>query len=120
MSVNHGQLMAQTQSHQQASDNYHFDGVMLLELAQNARRLYVRQPPQEKRRLLDTLLSNCTWGGNELKPTLKQPFDLIAETNTKARTVTAAAGAKIAENEIWLGDLDSNQGKRSQSPLSYR
>ena len=29
-------LMAQMQSHQQASDNYHIDGVMLLELAQNA------------------------------------------------------------------------------------
>lgn len=112
-------LMAQTQSHQQASDNYHFDGVMLLELAQNARRLYEMQPPQEQRRLLDILLSNCTWGGNELKPTLKQPFDLIAETNAKAKMVAMAETPKTAENEIWLGDVDSNHDKQSQSLLSY-
>jgi hypothetical protein len=79
---------------------------MLLELAQNARRLYEAQHPQEKRRLLDILLSNCTWGSNELKLSLKQPFDLIAQTNAKAKMVVVNNTAKIAENEIWLRLLD--------------
>ncbi len=113
-------LMAQVQSHQKASDAYNMDGVLILELAQNARRLYEAQSPKEKRRLLDILLSNCTWGGGELNPALKQPFDLIARTNAKAKAVATAGTAKMAENEIWLGDLDSNQGKQSQSLLSYR
>lgn len=113
-------LMAQVQSHQQASDAYNMDGVLILELAQNARRLYEAQSPREKRRLLDILLSNCTWGGVEFKPTLKQPFDLIAETNAKAKAVATVGTAKMAENEIWLGDVDSNHGKQSQNLLSYR
>lgn len=95
-------------SHQGASDRYNMDGVLLLELAQNARRMYEMQPPQEKRRLLDILLSNCTWGDSEFKPTFKQPFDLIAETNTKAKTLMASRTAKLAESEIWQGRQDSN------------
>lgn len=82
---------------------------MLLELAQNARRLYESQPPQEKRRLLDILLSNCTWGSSELKPTLKQPFDLIAETNAKAKAVTMVGMQKMAETEKWLPGTGSNR-----------
>jgi site-specific DNA recombinase len=96
--------MEQTLSLQQARDNYHFDGVMLLELVQNARRLYESRSPQEKRRLLDILLSNCTWGGGVLKPTRNQPFDLIAKANNTARAVKATAMLKTVESEIWLGD----------------
>ncbi len=96
-------LTAQIQPYRQASDNYHFDGVMLLELAQNARKLYETQPAQEKRRLLDILLSNCTWGGGELIPTLKQPFDLIAKSNAAAKQADSENSAEIAKSEIWLG-----------------
>lgn len=97
-------LHMQEQKHQQASDSYYMDGVLILELAQNARRLYESQPPQEKRRLLDILLSNCTWGGGEFRASLKQPFDLIAEANTQAHKISAAKTAKSVESEIWLGD----------------
>ncbi len=102
-------LTAQVQSHQQASDTYHMDGVLLLELAQNARRLYESQPPHEKRRLLDILVSNCTWGGEEFKPTLKQPFDLIAKTNAKAKTALISRTSKTTATEIWLPETDSNR-----------
>ena len=103
-------LTAQAQSHQQASDNYNFDGVLLLELAQNARKLYEAQPAQEKRRLLDIVLSNCTWGGGEFQTVLKQPFDLIAKTNHKARLARTDFMPEMGKNEIWLGDVDSNHG----------
>ena len=39
------------------------------------------EEPQEKRRLLNFLLSNCTWSGGELKATFRQPFDMIAVSN---------------------------------------
>ena len=37
-----------------------------------------------------------------------------------AARVEAAQGAAMAQKQVWLGDVDSNHGSRSQSPLSYR
>jgi site-specific DNA recombinase len=51
-----------------------------LELARKAQTLFDRQEPREKRRLLDFLLSNCTWEDGEVVATFRQPFDLLGET----------------------------------------
>jgi site-specific DNA recombinase len=37
------------------------DGVQLLERVNNASQLFVRGSPHEKKRLLNLVLSNCTW-----------------------------------------------------------
>jgi site-specific DNA recombinase len=47
--------------HQEADKSYMDEGVQLLELARNAQHLFARQKPREKRRLLNFVLSNCTW-----------------------------------------------------------
>jgi site-specific DNA recombinase len=106
--------------HRNADKSYMNEGVQLLELAQNAQRLFASQAPREKRRLLNFVLSNCTWKDGEVVATLREPFDLLAETTVSATRVPADETAKSAKTEIWLGDLDSNQDWRSQSPLSYR
>lgn len=62
-----------------ANRNYVDQGVQIIELAQKAYSLYVRQNGTEKRKLLDTVLSNCTLDGLILCPTYRKPFDLIAE-----------------------------------------
>jgi hypothetical protein len=49
-------------------------------LARNAQRLFERQEPRQKRRLLNFVLSNCTWEDGEVVATFRQPFDLLAET----------------------------------------
>ena len=49
--------------HQNANRSYLDEGVRLLELAQSARHLFDRQEPREKRRLLDFVVSNCSWKG---------------------------------------------------------
>ncbi|MBX3552910.1 MAG: hypothetical protein KF697_10670 [Pseudolabrys sp.] len=65
----------------QAADHSYMDeGVQLLELARNAQRLSAKQEPREKRRLLNFVLSNCTWEDGEVVATFRQPFDLLAET----------------------------------------
>ena len=46
--------------HRNADRSYLSEGVALLELANNAQRLFGQQKPHEKRRLLNFLLSNCT------------------------------------------------------------
>ena len=68
--------------HEAADRSYMDQGVELLELAANARRLYDQQSPAEKRRLLGFVLSNCSWKDGELTITLRQPFDIIAEMAT--------------------------------------
>ena len=44
-----------------AEQSYMDEGGQILELARNAQRLFKRQAPREKRRLLNFLLSNCSW-----------------------------------------------------------
>ena len=83
------------------------EGVRILELARNAQVLFERQPAREKRRLLNFLLSNCTWEDGEVVAIFRQPFDLLAETNTAVARIKAGNGGNSSKNEIWL-----------QSPLS--
>jgi site-specific DNA recombinase len=45
--------------HQEADKSYLDKGVVLLDLARNAQRLFAMQEPREKRRLLNFVLSNC-------------------------------------------------------------
>ena len=106
--------------HEAAEQSYMDEGVQILELARNAQSLFERQEPRQKRRLLNFVLSNCSWEDGEMVAILREPFDLLAETTAIAARSAADGNANSAKNEIWLGNLDSNQDRRSQSPLFYR
>ena len=95
---------------QTANQSYMDEGVQILELASNAQKLFESQEPRQKRRLLNFLLSNCSWEDGEVVATFRQPFDLLAETTAIAANRKATATAFSAKTEIWLLDLDSNQG----------
>ena len=82
-------------------------GVQILELAQNAQKLFARQEPREKRRLLNFVLSNCTWEDGEVVAAFRQPFDLLAETAAIAMRSEADNKGDSAKSEIWLGGQDS-------------
>jgi len=69
------------------------DGVRILELANKAYFLYLKQPPAEKAKLLRIVLSNCTVDAANLYPTYRKPFDLIFMR---------------AKNEEWRARRDSN------------
>ena len=107
------------EQHQTANESYMDEGVKVLELARNARRLFDKQEPREKRRLLNFLVSNCSWKDGRLTATLRQPFDLLAETATLAVNATAANGSDSAKTQIWLGGRDSNPDYTVQSRVSY-
>jgi site-specific DNA recombinase len=88
--------------HQGADRSYLEEGVRLIELAQNAQRLFEKQDSREKRRLLNFLVSNSYWRDGELTVKLQQPFDLIAET-TEAESKRKAAGDVSNDlSVIWL------------------
>jgi HWE histidine kinase len=94
--------------HQNADKSYKNEGVALLDLARNVHRLFAMQEPREKRRLLNFVLSNCTWENGEVVATFRQPFDMLAETTTAAERLGADERTKSAKSEIWLGRQDSN------------
>lgn len=50
-----------------------------IELSYQAESLYLRASPQQKRRLLKSVLSNCILKGPTLYPIYKKPFDILAE-----------------------------------------
>src|SRR5262249_45884900 len=81
--------LREIERHQAADRFYLEEGVGLLELAQNAQRLFEKQEPREKRRLLNFVVSNCTWKSGELVANLRQPFDLLAETAAVAAQAAA-------------------------------
>jgi site-specific DNA recombinase len=87
--------------HQSADQSYMEEGVQLLELARNAQKLFERQEPREKRRLLKFVLSNCTWEDGEVVANFRQPFDLLVETAVRAARAAVAETTKSAKTEIW-------------------
>lgn len=95
--------------HQAADRSYLDEGARLIEVAQGAKRLFVKQKPEAQRKLLDFVLSNSTWKDGALTPVFRQPFDFIAETALAARKNVREKAASADGHPSWLGDLDSNQ-----------
>jgi site-specific DNA recombinase len=91
-----------------ADRSYLSEGIALLDLARNAQRLFAKQEPHEKRRLLNFLLSNCTWDDGKVVATFRQPFDILAETIIETRNGNAPGGASERVSEKWLPGADSN------------
>ena len=89
--------------HQEAEQSYMDEGIRILELARNAQALFERQPAREKRRLLNFVLSNCSWDDGEVLATFRQPFDMLAETATLAAALRWLTATDSGKSEIWLG-----------------
>ena len=60
------------------------DGLLVLELAREASRLFAQQAPNEKKRLLNLLLSNGEWNRGEVSANFRQPFDLLIDSAAAA------------------------------------
>jgi len=90
--------------HQNADKSYKDEGIALLDLARNAQRLFAAQEPREKRRLLNFLLSNCTWEDGEVVATFREPFDMLAETAANSNRLESGVTFEAAKTEIWLGN----------------
>jgi site-specific DNA recombinase len=101
--------LREIERHQTADQSYLEEGVRVLELARNAQRLFEKQETREKRRLLNFLVSNCSWKGGELTTVLRQPFDLLAETTAVAAQAVRDGPRNLTKSEIWLPGSDSNQ-----------
>jgi site-specific DNA recombinase len=65
-------------SHRRANTNYLEIGNQIIELAKSARESYQRQSNQERRKLLDSVVSKITFADGTLYPTYRKPFDIFA------------------------------------------
>ena len=102
-------LRAAIDQHRSAARTYCHEGVRLLELARRAPELFEKQEPHEKRRLLNFLLSNCSWKDGTLHAEFRQPFDMLALAARTGTTDDAHEGGALAISKKWLLRLDSNQ-----------
>ncbi len=102
--VEQTRLLREIERHTEAEETYMDDGVKLLELAQNARRLFMKQAPHEKKRLLNLVLSNCGWRQGEIAPRFRQPFDMIVEMTTSLMAEKAGGNDLSTGRTSWLGD----------------
>lgn len=99
--------LREIERHQNTDGSYLEEGVRLIELAQNAQRLFEKQNPREKRRLLNFFVSNCSWSDGELSVTLKQPFDMIAETAMVEAKKKPTGEVSMGLSENWLPFLNT-------------
>ena len=112
-------LESEMNEHRDANNNYLDDGIRLLELSKKAHELFKNQDSIEKRRLLNFVCSNSTWKDGALTATLRQPFDLLAHTNTVWQTKKRSGSNSGGLSRIWLGGRDSNPDSQIQSQESY-
>ena len=93
-------ILEKTKTHQNANVNYLERGQNILELANKGYPLYLRQAPEEKRKLLGYILLNCTLVNGTLCPTYRKPFDIFAKGLTRTN---------------WRGSFDFEYPKSRQS-----
>jgi hypothetical protein len=101
-------ILRDIETHQSANRTYIEEGVPLLRLADRAHALFERQVPAEKRRLLNSLLSNCVWKDGALTAEYRQPFDMLALACEAAGDQIGEDTAKTASFEKWRPGMDSN------------
>jgi site-specific DNA recombinase len=95
-------LADQITEYQEAAHDYVQDGIRLLELSKIAYFLYKQKDSSEKRKLLNFVCSNSIWKDHTLTATFRQPFDLLAITNTTWQRKKAAGADSSDLRPIWL------------------
>ncbi|MDY6893772.1 MAG: recombinase family protein [Chloroflexota bacterium] len=100
--ANQDRMLRDIEQHQKANQTYIDEGIRILELARSASALFEKQEPCEKRRLLNFVLSNCSWKDGRLEATYRQPFDIIAKSAVIQKEKATAGVASGAVFEKWL------------------
>jgi site-specific DNA recombinase len=90
------------ESHQKSNQSHIEEGIRLLDLAHQVPVLFENQPPAEKRKLLDFVLSNCRWKHGELAAEYRKPFDMLAVAVAADRAPAGLEASKNGSFENWL------------------
>ena len=101
-------LRAQIDRHGAAHVNYINEAIELLELLQDAIGKYREWERAEKRRLLQSVLSNSIWMNATLTVTFRQPFESLAVMNEEAESKIAPSVAGEGDSVKWWSQGESN------------
>jgi site-specific DNA recombinase len=93
---------------EQSDPDLLFQGQRLLRVIARIPQLFEAQPPTEKRRLLNFVLSNSTWKDGKLSADFRQPFDLLMDASLSSHEYIATERSGSRGFEKWLPGLDSN------------
>lgn len=85
-----------------ADHAYIDDGIALLGIAKDARRMFADADFAGKRNILHHLLSNCSYKDGEISASFRKPFDIIVESFPRAEAWEGASSAKISKSKKWL------------------
>jgi site-specific DNA recombinase len=105
------EILKSIDRHRGANEVYFVEGSKILDLASRSQELFATQPPEEKRKLLDFVLSNCSWSHGELAPSFRKPFDLLVkarETAEERQRLNPREATSEAKFAIWYPQRDSN------------
>jgi hypothetical protein len=111
--VEQTRLLGKIERHGEAQESYMKSGVQLLELARDASRLFGQQAPNEKRRLLNLVLSTCGWNRGQVRANFRQPSELLAETAAAAASSEAAGANLSTGHPVWLPVANQNVHARA-------
>jgi len=95
-------------SHQVADSKYKEKGVSILKLSQMAYALYQKQTQEEKRRLLQILVSKSVLRDGKIVVELRQPFEMIKDMNLELGTEKAPDLVDSGALLKWRGRRDLN------------
>jgi site-specific DNA recombinase len=99
------EIALRIEQHQKGEEGFRATLETLISVASQAADIFARSKSEQKRQLIAFVFSNLKLNGKKLEFSLRSPFDLMVNRRDYAS---------------WLGNLDSNQDRRSQSPLFYR
>ena len=77
------------------------------------------QQAQQQRAIASALMKQATWKAGKFELELKEPFQIVAHSNSVSRTNEKEKPGSGQEIDIWLPGMDSNHDSRLQRPLSY-
>ena len=97
-----GKIEERLEEHKRAGVNYLEDSNRILELAQNAYSLYLRQDSFEQRKMLNLLSSNSILKDGKVEIELRKPFDTIADGVEEEAELMAQKVPFEARNKNWL------------------
>ena len=78
--------------HEQANESYMELGIRIVEMSQNAWRVFDGQTPAEKRRLLNYMVLNSKWAAGKLVIEWRKPFSILAEWMSTPNDETPSGG----------------------------
>ncbi|RME23738.1 MAG: hypothetical protein D6798_12905, partial [Deltaproteobacteria bacterium] len=78
-------------------------GLQVLELVKSAYDRYIRLNQDQRRQVLNVVLSNCTLAAGEVVPTYRKPFDILAELAAAGNEPAPGSSDPGAVHPVWSG-----------------